>query len=120
MSHVANPNTLLERLGQPIWNWAISFVLTVTCIYVPHLIVLGAGEPDAFARMWFGFPGLVPAALILSEISAWMMSVFSAIIVAIFTCVGAVGHRALLGSAMLAFLGSLINAGFVYRMFLAG
>lgn len=112
--------------GSHARRWANSYLVNLTCVYLPYGWVLG-GYPWSSYRwdwitMWPVLPGLFAAMMIHpvdDRLERFVMGVAALLFLAFFTALGSLGRQSLVGAAAAALMGSAFFAWIAYAIYLS-
>jgi hypothetical protein len=123
-SAVAIRSLLAEPAGGRSRHWAVSYFVTLACLYLPFAWVVRDYPWDSYRwgwiKLWPVLPGIVAGMFVHpSEYAMNLVSgAVAVLLVVLFTRLGSSGRRALLGASGIALIGSLFESWFAYQLFL--
>jgi hypothetical protein len=106
-------------------KWAIAFLVTLACLYLPYIWLLLIDYPwDSYQwgwiKLWPVLPGLL-AGVFFHPNDAAVTTVSAAaaiLLLGLFTWVGSFGRTALILSNALVLIGAIFESWFAYKIFL--
>jgi hypothetical protein len=121
---VAVRSLLAEPSGGRSRPWAVSYLVTLACLYLPFAWVLGAYPWDSYRwhwiKLWPVLPGLVAGVFVHPNDSAMTLvsGATSVFLVLLFTAVGTSGRKALVVANGVALVGAGLESWLAYKLFL--
>jgi hypothetical protein len=114
---------LAERTGGRPRPWAVPYLVTLACLYLPFAWVLGDYPWDSYrwhwVKLWPVLPGLVAGLFVHRNDSAMtlVLGATSVLLVLLFTTLGTSGRKALVVANGLALVGSGLESWLAYQLF---
>lgn len=115
---------LTEPIGGGSRRWAVPYLVTLACLYLPFAWVLGDYPWDDYRwhwiKLWPVLPGLIAGMLVHPNDSAMLAlsGLATFLLIGLFTALGALGRRALVLASVLALSGAVLESMLAYQLFL--
>jgi hypothetical protein len=123
-SFVAIRSLIVEPSGGRSRRWAVSYFVTLACLYLPFAWVVWDYPWDSYRwgwiKLWPVLPGIIAGMLVHpSEYATNLLSgAMAVLLVALFTKLGSSGRAALIGSSGIALIGAVFESWFAYQLFI--
>ena len=109
----------------PALRWSASYLVTVACLYWPYawLLLIDYGW-NAYRWFWIAMwpvlPGFTAGMVVHPNETAmrYAMGLATCLLIALFTWLGSFGRRALVASSIVALIGSGLQSGLSYAIYL--